>query len=673
MTTPYPIPAQIPSRPRATLQLLLTLWFAFYSTFALLSPPLLDDADSVHAEVAREMLLRHDPVTLYANGIRYLEKAPVLYWSMAASMRFLGVHTATARLPLALFVLALLLLTEKFAREAFGSARVGLYAAMVLLSSFGIFIFTRILIPDAIVCLWLVAALFCFWRTENSPPERTGDAPILPCLGFGAACALNILTKGLIGLVFPLGTVLLYLLLTRGTRATAKRLQQLHPLATAFVFLLLSAPWHIAIARANPDVGHPRGLTHTGRLLPFFWKNWSVPEPTLGNVHGWTWFYFVNEHLLRYLNLRVPRDYDTVPLALFWGLLLIWLMPWSAFLFKALGTVPWRSTLRSATLRSRTVARLFAYNVNDLTLQDTHLLTSRQKILLLLGIAALLPLLFFSFSTRQEYYVLPAMPFLAMLIAHWLDREADEAEGMRTPAPLHRSGMRIALTLLILGSLAALACGILILHSRAPVGDVDLSTLLQQNPGDYALSFGHFLDLNAQAMALFQLPLAIAGGSLFAGTAAAWWARSDFRPHLANMLLLGTAMAFLLAAHVGLTTFSPVLTSKKLADAIRPQLQPDDLIVLNGEYEAGSSLGFYLRRNDIHILHGHSANLWYGSFFTDAPHLFDTDGEFRLRWASPRRIFLWTTPGKLPPLPTKPFLIAEIGGKQILSNQPNHN
>src|SRR4051812_40593377 len=99
--------------------ILAALWFFLYASFALLSPPLLDDADSVHAEVAREMIQRHDPVTLYANGIRYLEKAPVLYWSMAASMRVFGVGPPQARLPLAIFALLLFLLTESFARRAF--------------------------------------------------------------------------------------------------------------------------------------------------------------------------------------------------------------------------------------------------------------------------------------------------------------------------------------------------------------------------------------------------------------------------------------------------------------------------------------------------------------------------------------------------------------------------
>src|SRR5665213_4317865 len=100
----------IPKRPLANSLSLLALWIVFYASFTLFTPALLDDADSVHAEVAREMLLRHDWITLYANGIRYLEKAPLLYWSMAISMRvsqLLGHSSASAlavaaRIPLAL-------------------------------------------------------------------------------------------------------------------------------------------------------------------------------------------------------------------------------------------------------------------------------------------------------------------------------------------------------------------------------------------------------------------------------------------------------------------------------------------------------------------------------------------------------------------------------------------
>src|SRR3984885_8836310 len=160
--------------------ILFALWLALYASFTLLAPPLLDDADSVHAEVSREMLLRHDWVTLYANGIRYLEKAPLLYWSMAASFRIFGIHTAAARLPLAL-PLPPPLPPDASPRRAFNSPeqpssgpRAGLYAGLLLLSSFGIFIFTRIIIPDAIVCLWLTVALFAYWLTEQSTHAETG-------------------------------------------------------------------------------------------------------------------------------------------------------------------------------------------------------------------------------------------------------------------------------------------------------------------------------------------------------------------------------------------------------------------------------------------------------------------------------------------------------------------
>jgi len=630
--------------PRQNRLVLFFLWLFLYASFALLAPPLLDDADSVHAEVAREMIQRHDPVTLYANGIRYLEKAPLLYWSMAASMKVLGVGTSKARVPLALYALLLFLLTEAFARNAFRCTRAGLYAATLLLLSFGLFIFTRILIPDAIVCLWLLAALYCFWLTERNE-ARPG---YLPAIGFGTACALNILTKGLIGLVFPIGTILIYLLLTRGPRGTMQRISKLHPLVAACVFLLLAAPWHMAAGRANPTQGNPAGLTHTGHLLPFFWRGWQVALPTDGNVHGWTWFYFMNEHLLRYLNLRVPRDYDTVPLLLFWGLLLVWMMPWSAFLFKASATVPWRAF----------VHRKDAANLN-----------AEQKTLLLLGIAALLPLVFFSFSTRQEYYVLPAMPFFAMLIGRWLDREATEVERAIIPPKLAIAGQRISTVLLVLGSTVALVCGFFLLNAKEPPPGYDLATMLSQNPGEYALSFGHFLDLSGPAMGAFRGPLTLTAIAFFGGTLAAWWFRRNSRPHKANISLAAGTLLFLVAAHQGLQTFTPVLSSERLASAVAPILRPNDMIVIHGEYESGSTLGFYLRRNNIHIWDGRSANLWYGSFFTDAPNIFETDGTMRFRWNGVQRIFVWTEPGKMPTMPGHTYIVAEGGGKQIVSNK----
>jgi 4-amino-4-deoxy-L-arabinose transferase-like glycosyltransferase len=640
------VPTAVPTRPRSTLLAIVLLWIGFYASFTLVTPPLLDDADSVHVEVAREMLLRHDYVTLYANGIRYLEKAPLLYWSMAAAMRaaqLLGasrpeILAAAARFPLALAMLALALLLEAFARRMFGSARAGLYAALITLSSFGLFLFTRITIPDIGVCLFTTLAMYALYRTEEAAEPRR-----VFCYLFAVACALNVLTKGLIGVVFPVAIALLYLLTTRGLRGTLIRLRELHPFTSTIVFLAIAAPWHILAGLANPGHGHPAPFV-------FAHGHWQVPLPTDGNVRGWFWFYFMNEHLLRYLNLRVPHDYDTAPLWLFWGLCLVWMMPWSAFLPSA---VAWALPVFGSSARTR-----------DLRTQlRTHTLPLAQRGLLLLILWAAFVLLFFSLSTRQEYYVLPALPALALLLAGWLAKDSPQ-----------RSYLRALSLLLILGALFAIVSLFLLIRYHEPA-NTDLASLLTQNPSDYALSLGHFLDLTGPAIALFRVPLTLAASSLFFGPLCALLLYKRARHHAANLALATGAFGFLLAAHLGLQTFAPVLTSAQLAESIRPQLQTGDLLCIHGEYESGSTLGFYLQRANIHILEGRSSNLWYGSFFPDAPHIFETPASLAAKWPGPQRIFLWQSltdpPNQLPALPGPVYILVKSGGKEIVSNQPN--
>src|ERR1022692_2363008 len=110
---------QTASRPNSLLAdwricalVLMGVWAVIYMA-GLSRPALLDDAETVHAEAAREMLQRHDWVTLYTNGIRYLEKAPLTYWSLAVSYRIFGIGDRSTRLPLMLGVLGLLFATYK--------------------------------------------------------------------------------------------------------------------------------------------------------------------------------------------------------------------------------------------------------------------------------------------------------------------------------------------------------------------------------------------------------------------------------------------------------------------------------------------------------------------------------------------------------------------------------
>jgi 4-amino-4-deoxy-L-arabinose transferase-like glycosyltransferase len=594
--------------------ILFALWLLLYGSFTLLRPPLLDDADSVHSEVAREMVVRHDWVTLYANGIRYLEKAPLMYWSMAASFRLFGPHDWAARLPLAFYALALFLVTYASGRRLFGSSIAGFYGALILITSFGIFIYTRIMIPDVIVCLWLTLCMLFFWISlEQTPPSRW------TAWGFAVACALDVLTKGLIGVVFPLGILVIFLFLTRNLR----HLLRWHPGSSLLVFFAVASPWHILAGLHNPAQGHPAGIM-----------------PSQDNVHGFFWFYFVNEQVLRYLNRRVPRDYDTVPLLLFWGLLLIWLMPWIAYVYKAMGSIPVPQALcRSPLSRVR-------------------------QAWLMLGLWAAFVLFFFSFSTRQEYYALPALPPLALMIGSWLAEE----EAATSSDPRRLAAKRIGAALLVFGIGGALLAGFFAFRGQPPTPGADLSQLLSQNPGDYALSLGHFLDLSTQAMGFFRVPLLLTAAALLGGTLINFVGRRLGRARLANAGLAGMMVVFLIAAHMALVTFSPVLSSKALAEAIRPRLAATDIVEINGEYEAGSTLGFYLQRQ-VRILNGRSSNLWYGSFFPDAPEIFDDTSSFLQRWNGSQRIFLWTEADHVPSLPGEIFVIAKSGGKEILSNR----
>ena len=587
----------------ASLLILISLWLAIYAA-GMFTPPLLDDVDTIHAEAAREMLLRHDWVTLYTNGLRYLEKAPLMYWSLAASYEIFGISDWSTRLPLMLGFLALVLATYLLGSYAFGE-RGGFYSGLALVTSIGPYIFTRFLIPDVLVGLWLALSYYFFLRSlEEDPPTR------LTCWGFATVCALNVLTKGLIGLVFPIGTIGLYLLLTRNLR----HLWRLRILSSTVVFFVLAAPWHILAAILNPAQGQARGFL---------------------------WFYFVNEHIMRFLNKRVPPGYDTVPLVLFWALLLLWLVPWAVFLPQALRDVP---------LRWKQLAKP---------------MDRRQRANLLFFLWAMVILLFFSFSTRQEYYTIPALPGIALLTGGWLARESSTAASESE----RRVGRRSSLVLMIVGvSSGVLGLVLLSLTHRPPAG-VDLAELLKKNPQDYDFSLGHVLDFTPQALGMFRGPLLGASLSLLFGTVLNWWMRRRGRPVLGNAALSLMMVCLLTCVHVSFSLFSPILSSHDLAVAIQKEYRPGDLIVVDGEYHQASTLNFYTHI-PLRVLHEPSGNLWFGEKFPDAPHVFETPQTFAALWSGPARVFVWTDqddPKELLGMPH--FLLARSGGKAIFTNR----
>jgi 4-amino-4-deoxy-L-arabinose transferase-like glycosyltransferase len=554
---------------------LFLLWLFIYGP-GLFQPSLFDDADSAHAEAGREMLTLHDWVTLHENGIRYLEKAPLPYWAMAASFRIFGVAQWSARLAQALGVLLLAFILVWIGRE-FLSPDAGFWAGVVSITSFGPYLFTRILIPDLLVGLWIALGLCFFlqgWRDKNPS--------LVSCWGLAATIALNVLTKGLIGLVFPCAIIFVFLLLAGDLR----HILRMRLVSSTIVFLLVAAPWHVLAALRNPPAGQAKGFL---------------------------WFYFVNEHFLRYIGKRYPADFGTFPLLLFWGMILVWLLPWSVFLPQALRQVRLR-LIKSADTR-----------------------TSQEVALLLFFVWAIVILLFFSFSTRQEYYLAPALPALALLLGNWLAQEIPAQFG----SDMARSGRTSATVFLVVGWVIATLTATLAIISHAPPRGVGLADLLNKNPDAYVLSLGHFLDLTGSAMSMFRGPLIGTALAFFFGAGLHWYLRRLGTRRDANWVLAAMMVAFIQCAHLALGVFAPVLGSKPLADAILSELNPGDQIVCDGEYANASSVNFYTGQQML-IFNGRINGLWYGSLFPDAPPIFIDDAHLARLWTSPGRLYFVT-------------------------------
>jgi 4-amino-4-deoxy-L-arabinose transferase-like glycosyltransferase len=596
----------------------------------LFSPGLLDDVDSIYIEIAREMMLRHDYVTPYINGVRFFDKPPLMYWMAAGSMQIFGVHDWAARLPLALGVLALLLAVYALGIRLLASIspiqspdRGGFYAALAMATSVGPYLYTRFYIPDILLALWMTLGVHLFLIALDR--IRDGRSALAPSAGFAVVMAMNVLTKGLIGLVFPIGFVLVYLLATRQLRL----LLRLHLAASIVVFAAVAAPWHILAALRTPAIPLPTGLG----------------LPAQG---GWAWFYLYNEHIARFLGKRIPHDYGQVPVPLFWLLSAMWVMPWTAFLFPAIGR-----HLRDLRQRATSAAM-------------------RHEAALSLIVWAGVVLVFFTLSSRQEYYNLPALPALALMAAGLLARV--DAKERPDSADARTSVLRWSAYFLVpFTTLIALVAGYFAITAPYPKPGADIASLLAANPEFYNLSLGHLFDLTGAAMGLFRGPLVAVAISMLAVGLVSYILRHRGLDFAANITLAAAMTVTLMAAHEGLARFYPIIGSKGLALAINnAELRQDDHIILDGELTSGSSLIFYTK-HQVHLINGNVNGLWYGGLWSDSPKIFESEDSLHKLWGGSGRVFLLTyAPEKrlrdLTPY-GKTHVLASSGGKTILMNR----
>ncbi|MEL7077309.1 MAG: glycosyltransferase family 39 protein [Cyanobacteria bacterium J06582_2] len=314
------------------------------------------------AMVGQEMLWRNDWVTPHLNGSPYLNKPPLMYWLIAVSTGIFGSTEFAARLPIGLAGWIGIVIAWKWTRELWGidSSRI---AALMLSATLGWFIFTHQILIDALLATLLLSSNYFLWRSLYQPQSR------LNWCGAYISLALCILTKGLIGIVFPLLGCLGLIIVRR----ESKIIQRLKLHQGLLLILAIILPWFVAVEQANPG----------------FWH-----------------YFIVNEHFDRLLDRRYPPDYEVSKIGVigYLGITACWCFPWIIFLPSAI-----KSTLREWQ--------------RGLTKHSSLLDRKNSDGIFLLAVAAILPVvLFLPLSSRLIYYSIPAIPPYVMLCAGWWTR-----------------------------------------------------------------------------------------------------------------------------------------------------------------------------------------------------------------------------------------------------------
>jgi 4-amino-4-deoxy-L-arabinose transferase-like glycosyltransferase len=331
--------------------LLLTGYFFFF--WRLGSPAFYDLDEGGYAEIAREILVLNDWIIPHLNFVRLLDKPPLLYWLTAVSYKLFGISEFTARLPVALSTLGCMFLCYLLGKRLFGSLA-GFLSALILATSAGTFIFGfgRQLLPDMPFTFFVAATFSALLLGYFEPTKRQRYY----LLGY-TAMALAVMTKGLIGLVFPALAVIGYILLTK----EFKLIKQLHLVKGTVLFFILVLPWPLLVELKS---------------------------------EGFLKFYLLDVHILRFFHQGMIASYGaSLPLPYFWAVTALWLYPWAIFLPLAFW---WHFPFHRQRLSNIDKATLWLW----------------------LWAGAIL--IFFSLSSfRLDIYGLPALPAFALLLGRF--------------------------------------------------------------------------------------------------------------------------------------------------------------------------------------------------------------------------------------------------------------
>ncbi len=309
-------------------------------------PVIFDDNEGLYAGAAHEMRARGDWIVPTLDGIPRCQKPPLVYWLILVSTSLFGENEFAIRLPQALATLAWMAATYCLGL-ALGGQSLGQMAALILGTAFGSFVFGHIIMPEIFLAASIAWSFWFLWKALiGKEKDRYG-------IGLWASMAFGAMAKGLHALFYPLLVAGLLALFSRTVR---KEVRHLFPWQGIALFLLLVAPWYLAME---------------GRLPGFLQEH------------------FGNEQLGHAVNHRIPPDAGTIHLPIFLGEQIIFLLPWSLF----------GGALLFCHRRAAPAAR------------------EEYPTALFLGLWILVTFLSLLPSSLQDYYALGCFPALALLLA----------------------------------------------------------------------------------------------------------------------------------------------------------------------------------------------------------------------------------------------------------------
>ncbi len=524
-------------------------------------------SEAMYAQIPLEMLASGDWLTPRLNGARYLDKPPLYYWLNLGAILVGGQSDNAVRL--ATFLLGL---GEAAATLVLGtllfSWRSGWLAAGVLLTSIGFFALHLQMLADHLITLslsWAMVFVWLWWCQNR----RWQVAGFFVCLWVG------LMSKGFIGLLFPLGIAGIFALFTWEPRWRR--------------FFLNPWAWLLFLAAA----------------LPWFWLM-EMRHP------GFLAFQVWNEQISRFFGQRYPPDIKPLSLFTFWLFVLVWLMPWTPFLPAA---------------------------VTSLWPQRRWPLAPADAPGVLLLVWAGITLTFFSLSSsRIEYYSLPTLPALALMVGRRFD--------------LYLAQPQSRAMLVSMGLLAVFLLGLLLMVPFLERTCVD-------NRREFNGMFGQLQPLIFQAAPLFAVPLA--------GLGVSCWRR---RPGWCLACLGAVSLTILYYTFLSLWLLSPHLSDAWAGKIIREEAHPEDLLVMGHieEFEYGMSLRYYSQR-PIRMVQRDGLPGFGFPLRPEENYLISPD-ELRQLWQGPHRVFVLMDNCAPETDLDRALTLQELGGKRLVVNRP---